>query len=81
LLSPFDETERRVTAELAASRNRFVAALADRVLFIHAAPGGRTEALAREVIGWGKPVYALDHAANSHLSARGAAPLQANGAG
>ena len=59
LLSPFDAAERRVTAELAAYRNRFVAALAERVLFVHAAPGGRTEALAREVIRWGKPVYVL----------------------
>jgi len=72
LLSPFDETERRVTAELAAARNRFVAALAERVLFIHAAPGGRTEALAREVIGWGKPVYALAHEANANLRKLGA---------
>jgi predicted Rossmann fold nucleotide-binding protein DprA/Smf involved in DNA uptake len=71
LLSPFEATERRVTAELAAARNRFVAALAERVLFIHAAPGGRTEALAREVIGWGKPAYALAHVANAHLFALG----------
>jgi predicted Rossmann fold nucleotide-binding protein DprA/Smf involved in DNA uptake len=56
LLSPFEETERRVTSELAAYRNRFVAALAESVLFIHVATGGRTEALAREVLGWGKPV-------------------------
>jgi predicted Rossmann fold nucleotide-binding protein DprA/Smf involved in DNA uptake len=74
LLSPFDETERRVTAELAAYRNRFVAALAERVLFVHAAPGSRTEALAREVIGWSKPVYTLGRAANSNVSALGAAP-------
>lgn len=72
LLSPFDEAERRVTAELAATRNRFVAALAERVLFIHAAPGGRAEALAREVIGWGKPVYALAHEANANLRKLGA---------
>ena len=71
LLSPFDETERRVTAELAAYRNRFVAALAERVLFVHAAPGGRTEALAREVIGWGKPVHAIAHEANAHLFSLG----------
>ena len=71
LLSPFDETERRVTAELAAYRNRFVAALAEHVLFVHAAPGGRTEALAREVIGWGKPVYALTYEANAHLFSLG----------
>ena len=72
LLSPFDESERRVTAELAAYRNRFVAALAERILFIHAAPGSRTGALAREVIGWGKPVYALAHPANANLMDRGA---------
>ena len=81
LLSPFEESERRVTAELAAYRNRFVAALAERVLFVHAAPGGRTEALAREVIEWGKPVYTLGHEANSNVSALGGAPIQANGAG
>jgi predicted Rossmann fold nucleotide-binding protein DprA/Smf involved in DNA uptake len=74
LLSPFDEAERRVTAELAAYRNRFVAALAERVLFVHAARGGRTEALAREVIGWGKPVYALPHEANANLVTYGAIP-------
>jgi predicted Rossmann fold nucleotide-binding protein DprA/Smf involved in DNA uptake len=72
LLSPFDETERRVTAELAAARNRFVAALAERVLFVHAAPGGRTEVLAREVIGWGKPVHTLAHPANAALMDLGA---------
>lgn len=74
LLSPFDAAERRVTAELAAVRNRFVAALAERVLFIHAAPGSRTEALAREVIEWGKPVYALVHEANASLFSCGAIP-------
>ncbi|MFZ1474662.1 MAG: hypothetical protein WAV79_17220, partial [Anaerolineae bacterium] len=72
LLSPFAESERRVTAELAAARNRFVAALAARVIFIHAAPGGRTEALATEVIGWGKPVYTLAHPDNRNLVDGGA---------
>jgi predicted Rossmann fold nucleotide-binding protein DprA/Smf involved in DNA uptake len=76
LLSPFDEAERRITTELAVYRNRFVAALAERVLFVHAAPGGRTEALAREAIGWGKPVYALRHEANSNLYALGVTPMQ-----
>jgi len=78
LLSSFNDAERRVTAELAAYRNRFVAALADRVLFVHAAPGGRTEALALEVIGWGKPVYTLGHEANANLVALGPIPLLAN---
>jgi hypothetical protein len=29
------------------------------------------------VLGWGKPVYTLDHAANEHLLALGAEPLGA----
>lgn len=41
-------------------------------MFVHAAPGGRTEALAREVIGWGKPVYALAHPDNRNLVDLGA---------
>jgi predicted Rossmann fold nucleotide-binding protein DprA/Smf involved in DNA uptake len=81
LLSPFEETEKRVTAELAAYRNRFVAALAERVLFVHAAPGGRTEALAREAIGSGKPVYALAHEANANLVALGARPVLSSSKG
>jgi predicted Rossmann fold nucleotide-binding protein DprA/Smf involved in DNA uptake len=76
LLSPFDEAERHITADLAKYRNRFVAALAERVLFVHAAPDGRTEALAREVIGWGKPVYTLEHEANGNLSGLGATPMK-----
>jgi len=32
LLSPFDEKHKRVTAELAAERNRFVASISDEVL-------------------------------------------------
>jgi len=76
LLSPFAETERRVTVALAAARNRFVAALAARVLFIHAARGGRTAALASKVIAWGKPVGALEHADNQHLIALGATPVR-----
>ena len=75
LLSPFDESERRITAKLAEYRNRFVAALAERVFFVHAAPGGRTEALAREVIGWEKPVCTLENEANSNLSTLGATPM------
>lgn len=75
LLSPFNDGERRITADLAASRNRFVAALAERVLFIHAVPGGQTERLAREVIGWGKPVYTLADAANSNLVEMGTVPV------
>jgi predicted Rossmann fold nucleotide-binding protein DprA/Smf involved in DNA uptake len=57
LLSPFTQKERRVTAELAAERNRFVAAISDEVLIPYAAPGSRTEALALDLLTSGKRVY------------------------
>jgi len=77
LMSPFDDKVRRMTKETAMFRNRFVAALADAVLIAHARPGSKTEALAREVIGWGKPVYTLDHPANSNLLELGARRMEA----
>jgi predicted Rossmann fold nucleotide-binding protein DprA/Smf involved in DNA uptake len=57
LLSPFSEKNRRVTAELAAERNRFVAAISDEVLTPYAAPGSKTEALALDLLKSGKRVY------------------------
>ena len=47
ILSCFSESERRVTADLAARRNEFVAALADEVWFAHITPGGQMEQLAK----------------------------------
>ena len=47
ILSCFNESERRVTADLAARRNEFVAALADEVWFAHITPGGQMEQLAK----------------------------------
>ena len=75
LLSPFGEKVRRMTADTALTRNRFVAALADTVLIAHAQPGSKTEQLAQEVMGWGKQVQTLDHPANEHLLALGAESL------
>jgi predicted Rossmann fold nucleotide-binding protein DprA/Smf involved in DNA uptake len=71
LMSPFGEKVRRMTADMALTRNRFVAALADAVLIAHAQPGSKTEQLAQEVLGWGKQVYTLHHPANEHLLASG----------
>ena len=45
LLSSFAETVRRATIETAVRRNRFVAALADRVLIAYADPGGKTRSV------------------------------------
>lgn len=72
LLSPFGNQIRRPTAELAVLRNELVAAIADGVLIVYADPGGATEALARMVMGWGKPVLTLDASENAVLIASGA---------
>ena len=52
VVSPFPETEKRATADLARQRNRFVAALADEVVFAFISPGGSLSLLAGELAGW-----------------------------
>jgi predicted Rossmann fold nucleotide-binding protein DprA/Smf involved in DNA uptake len=75
LLSPFPPDLKRPTAAVAEERNRLVAALASRLLFLHATPGGRLARLARQAAGWGVPMYCLDHPANEDLRVLGAASL------
>jgi predicted Rossmann fold nucleotide-binding protein DprA/Smf involved in DNA uptake len=60
IISPFGGKYQRASEENAEIRNRFVAALADRVLVLHAAPGGKIEKLVKEISGWGKPVYTIN---------------------
>ncbi len=62
----------RVTAQTAAYRNRFAAALAESVFVAYAEPGGKMEGLCRDVIGWGKPLYTLEGDANANIMALGA---------
>jgi len=57
LLSPCNGKKKRVTAQLATERNRFVARIADAVLIPHAASGSKTEALALDLLKSGKRVY------------------------
>ena len=53
IVSPFPSTEKRATADLARRRNRFVAALADDVVFAFISPGGNLSRLAKEIVAWG----------------------------
>ena len=78
LLSFFDEAVRRPTAAIAARRNACVAALADRLLVAHAAPGGKTERLCRDALAAGKRVFTLDSSDNAHLTAQGAVAVAAD---
>jgi predicted Rossmann fold nucleotide-binding protein DprA/Smf involved in DNA uptake len=72
LLSPFSERDKRVTAELAAERNRFVAAISDILLIPYAAQGGKTEALALELLSRGKRVYTFQRGGHVKLISNGA---------
>ena len=78
VLSFFDEAVRRPTAAIAARRNACVAALADRMLVAHAAPGGKTERLCLDALAAGKRVFTLASSDNAHLMARGAVPVAAD---
>ena len=77
LLSFFDDAIRRPTATIAAQRNAYVAALAERLLIAHAERGGKTEALCKDALAQGKPVFVLDSPDNAHLMELGAAPIEA----
>jgi hypothetical protein len=61
IISPFTGCEKRVTADLAHHRNRFVAALADEVIFAFISPGGRLSRVAEEVTAWGTKCGLLHH--------------------
>jgi len=47
-LSFFTEAKKRITADLAARRNEFIAALTDDVFVARATPGGRLETSLRQ---------------------------------
>ena len=59
ILSAFAATANRVTTELAARRNEFVAALADEIYIAHATVGGRLDKLTHRLKTWGTPVLKL----------------------
>jgi predicted Rossmann fold nucleotide-binding protein DprA/Smf involved in DNA uptake len=74
LLSLFADTIRRADEQSAHQRNRFVAALADKIFVAYAAPNSKTELFCREIIAWRKPLYTFADGANENLFALGAKP-------
>lgn len=67
LLSPFEKKIKRATVQTTLARNRFAAALADRILIAHASPDGKMEEFCREILAYGKPVFALESDYNKRL--------------
>ena len=78
LLSFFDDSIRRPTADIAAKRNAHVAALANRLLIAHAEKGGKTKTLCKDALAQGKPVFAFDSPDNAHLFKLGTVPVSAD---
>ena len=76
IVSPFPDKLCRVTTKTATIRNRFVADMATAVVVAYASPGSKMEALCRELLSAGKPVYTFDHPANATLIHDGARPVQ-----
>ena len=76
ILSPFEAKYRRLTEELARRRNRFVAAMADEVLIVHASPGGKLESLAKEIAASDKPCYTFESEHNKNLLDLGFRPIR-----
>ena len=72
IVSPFADGVRRVTAETAIIRNRYVAAAANAVVVPHAAPGSKVEDLSLDLLAAGKSLYTFDHPANAALIHAGA---------
>ena len=67
ILSPFAAKHRRLTEKLARQRNKFVAAMADKVFIAHASPGGKLETLAKEIVTLDKPCYTFQSEHNRNL--------------
>jgi len=74
-LSSFPDNRHRSDIQMSLYRNRFVAALADRVLIPYAGPSSKTEQFCREILAWNKPVHTFSHTSNEKLVALGARSL------
>ncbi len=80
MLSPFGEKVKRARQDIARFRNEFVAALADQVFVVYAAPGGKIESFCKKVLGWGKPLLTFNSPDNASLIVSGARPYTGLGA-
>ena len=75
MVSAFSSGRRRPSQAMARSRNRFVTALAARIVVIHASPGGRLQSQMAEALRWGIPISCVDIPENRDLLVMGARPL------
>lgn len=76
ILSPFPPSAKRMTSAMAEERNRFVAALSDRIFVPHAAPGSRTLTLVQELAASGNQILTMKDPLNAPLFEVGAASIE-----
>ena len=67
VLSSVPSRQCRQTAKSSGRRNDPVASRATQVSFIHFAPGGKTEFIARQLTAGEKAILAMDSLANTNL--------------
>jgi len=72
ILSVVESRQRRPTKALAQNRNRFVAALSDRILVPYASPGGKTADLVGKAARLGKTLLTFEGPEGKGLGAVGA---------
>lgn len=75
-LSPFSNKLHRPTIDSALLRNRFVAALAKKIVVPYAAPDSKTFELCRLLKSWGKSLYTLETDRNAALVNLGAQAIR-----
>jgi predicted Rossmann fold nucleotide-binding protein DprA/Smf involved in DNA uptake len=74
-ISMFTEKKKRISSDKSLERNRFVAAIADKIFVPYAEPNSKTETFCRELIEKGKTVLTIDSRHNKNLIALGAAVI------
>lgn len=75
-ISSFRSHRHRSDIRMALKRNRWVAALADKVLIPYAAPGSKTEQFCNEILRWKKPLFTIESDLNRNLIGLGAKPFR-----
>jgi len=74
-MSPFPEKEKRISSDRSLERNRFIAAIADKIFIPFAEPKSKTENLCRDLLEKGKTILTFDSGHNKNLIALGAAVI------
>ena len=74
-LSPFEESQQRISSKRSHYRNLFVAAMSSVIFVAHAGPGSKTESFCKEILSWQKPIYTFESDYNNNLIKMGARPV------